>query len=91
MNFGQLTFTNTELSRTIPVGIINDNIVEADEFFFGNLFGGPVDPRFTLSPENATINIRNDDSKFLGSNVLQPICTVFLTIYGIHVYVVIII
>ena len=64
-------FTSTNLSHSIQVQIINDETVEMDEVFLGNLFGGPVDPRFTLSPENATVTIVNDDGKFLGSNALN--------------------
>ena len=48
----------------------------------GNLFGGPVDPRFTLSPDNANVTIVDDDSKFLGSNILLPICAVSRTFFA---------
>ena len=63
-------FTNTDLSRSIPVQIIDDGTVELDEVFLGNLFSGSVDARFTLSPENATITILHEGSKLLGSNDL---------------------
>ena len=68
---GRLMFTSTDLSRSIQVQIIDDLTVELDEVFLGNLFSGPVDPGFTLSPENATVTIVNGDSKFLGSNALN--------------------
>ena len=58
------------------MGIVDDGTVELEEFFVGNLFGGPVDPRFTLSPDNANVTIVDDDSMFLGSNILLPICAV---------------
>ena len=52
-----LTFSSTVTSLTVSVPIINDNITEGDESFFGNLSNpqGPV----TLDPEVATVTIQD--------------------------------
>ena len=53
-----LTFDSTVTSRSIPVSIVNDGIVEGDQYFFCNLSNpeGPV----IFSPAQATVTIEED-------------------------------
>ena len=48
-------------SRTVSVPIINDNITEGDQSFFGNL-GNPQGP-VTLDPAQATVTIEDDGDR----------------------------
>lgn len=53
-----LTFNSTVLSINISVAVIDDNIVEGNQSFFGNLLH-PVGP-VTLDPDVTTVTIVDD-------------------------------
>ena len=52
----------TSLTYTISVTIINDNVVEGNQSFFGTL-GNPVGP-VDLDPSQATVTIQDNDRKY---------------------------
>ena len=59
-----LTFDNATTVQTVRVIIVDDNILEDDETFLGNL--ATTDLYVDLIPENATTTIMEDnDSKLL--------------------------
>ena len=53
-----LTFNQTTLSVDIPVTIIDDNLLEDNEMFFG-MISNPSDSRVTLNPANANVTIED--------------------------------
>ena len=76
-----LTFTPSVTEINISVTITDDDLVEIDENFFGELTtdeGGVI-----IDPGEAEVTILDRDSKFLGSNhffvtacvtLLSPVC-----------------
>ena len=56
-----LTFNMNNLAFAIPIDIINDNIHELDENFFGRLTTSDEDA--ILEPDQTIVNILNDDGK----------------------------
>ena len=59
-----LTFNSTTTSLEVPVDILNDNILENNETFIGDL--ATTDDRVDLNPINATATIIEDnDGKLL--------------------------
>ena len=58
-----LTFTPTQSTSVARVPLINDDILEGQEFFFGNLMNTPN--LASASPNRATVTINEDvnDSK----------------------------
>ena len=58
----ELTFSDTTLSQTVPITIADGGVVEGNETFSVTLTTS--DAAVTLSPMTATVNIRDDDSKF---------------------------
>ena len=54
-----LTFNMNNLAFAIPIDIINDNIHELDENFFGHLATSDEDA--ILEPDQTIVNILNDD------------------------------
>ncbi len=65
-----MEFTLNASNRTIrvPVSLIDDDIYELTETFTAGLnFTSDVPPRTTISPNNATITILDDESMFLNN------------------------
>ena len=59
-----LTFNSTTTSQTVPVIIVDDEILEGNETFFGNL--ATTDDRIDINPVNANATIFEDnDGKLL--------------------------
>ncbi len=59
-----IQFSPSQLSVDVPVTILDDSIVEANENFFG-LLTNPVGDPVILNPDRATVIITDtDDSKF---------------------------
>ncbi len=59
-----IQFSPSQLSVDVPVTILDDSIVEANESFFG-LLTNPVGEPVNLNPDRTTVNINDiDDSKF---------------------------
>ena len=58
----ELTFSDTMLSRTVPITIVNDGVVEGNETF--NVTLTTSDNAVVLNPVTATVDIQDDgDSK----------------------------
>ena len=58
-----LEFDATTLSSQINISIVNDDILENPEFFYGNL--STSDGAVQLYPAAATVNIVDDDGKYI--------------------------
>ena len=61
-----LTFTENALSLGVPVNILNDTLLELDEFFTGNLRLPPGSRNIMLRPDRATATIIDNDAAIIG-------------------------
>ena len=57
-----LTFDSSTIQYTVPVDIVNDDRAEPTETFTGSLnLISPVSNRITVSPDQTTVSIEDDD------------------------------
>ena len=57
-----LTFSETDTRHTVPISILNDNVNEGTEDFFAGLqFAVETNLNVQIQPQQATIQILNDD------------------------------
>ena len=62
--FQTVTFGPSETNMPVMVSIIPDNMLERNESFYGLLFNA-IGKNVTIVWQNATINILDDDRKFM--------------------------
>lgn len=60
MTGSTLTFNSSVITRNVSVSIVNDDVTEGDQSFFGNL--GNAEGPVILSPAEATVTIEDDDT-----------------------------
>jgi len=67
-----LMFDTCDTRKCVDIQIVDDNIEEGTEIFTATLERTPgLDPRITLDPDSATVEITNDDGMHRASTLLS--------------------
>ena len=74
----QLVFNASSSSITVPITIINDNLVENNETFTASLSLAGTEDRVTLAPDEATVTITDSDSKHSLMHILSERAITFI-------------
>ena len=70
MNDFVVTFSPEEVTKTIEITIINDEVPESDEIFTAYIFGVSTRIATVTNPSTATITIEDNDSMY--NLILMP-------------------